>query len=214
MIPHEKIKNSTEPEFAVFCIENVAAKPGVNAERVYQAFTEKSDILNGCIVPEHEVLHTRSRKYIVDDLLIDFFLTLHYTKQYKQYKGSDLILLHLDFGSDIPIYVQIRNQIVLGIADGGLEEGERLPTIRALADECGINMMTVSKAYQLLKQEGYIRTDRRLGTVVCGISSGSAPKKETLDGLRLHLSELRMLGIDKEEALKICSRLYGEGTTG
>lgn len=42
----EKIKNSSELEFAVFCIENVAAKLGVNAERVYQAFTEQSDILN------------------------------------------------------------------------------------------------------------------------------------------------------------------------
>ena len=65
----EKIKNSSELEFVVFCIENVAAKLGVDAERVYQAFTEQSDILNGYIVPEYEVLHTQSREYIVDDLL-------------------------------------------------------------------------------------------------------------------------------------------------
>lgn len=64
-----KIKNFAELEFAVFCIENTAAKLGVAAERVYQAFTEKSDILNGYIVPEYEVLHTQSREYIVDDLL-------------------------------------------------------------------------------------------------------------------------------------------------
>ncbi len=64
-----KIKNSRELEFAVFCIENIAAKLGVNAERVYRAFTEKSDILNGYIVPEYEILHTQSREYIVDDLL-------------------------------------------------------------------------------------------------------------------------------------------------
>lgn len=63
------IKNSNELEFAVFCIENVAAKLGVGAERVYQAFTEKSNILNGYIVPEYEVLHTQGREYIVDDLL-------------------------------------------------------------------------------------------------------------------------------------------------
>ena len=66
---NEKIKNSSELEFVIFCIENVAAKLGVNAERVYQAFTEKSDILNGYIVPEYEVLHTQSREYIVDDIL-------------------------------------------------------------------------------------------------------------------------------------------------
>ena len=65
----EKIKNSNELEFVVFCIENVATKLGVEAERVYQAFTEKSDILNSYIVPEYEVLHTQSREYIVDDLL-------------------------------------------------------------------------------------------------------------------------------------------------
>ncbi len=66
---YEIIKNSNELEFAVFCIENVAEKLGVNAARVYQAFTEKSDILYGYIVPEYEVLHTQSREYIVNDLL-------------------------------------------------------------------------------------------------------------------------------------------------
>lgn len=69
MMPDKKIKSSRELEFAVFCIENVAVKLGVDAERIYRAFTEKSDILNGYIVPEYEVLHTQSREYIVDDLL-------------------------------------------------------------------------------------------------------------------------------------------------
>ena len=69
MMADEKIKNSNELEFAVFCIENVAAKLGVDAERIYQAFTEQSDILIGYIVPEYEVLHTQSREYIVADLL-------------------------------------------------------------------------------------------------------------------------------------------------
>lgn len=69
MMTDEKIKNSDELEFAVFCIENVAANLGVSAECVYQAFTEQSDILNGYIVPEYEVLHTQSREYIVGDLL-------------------------------------------------------------------------------------------------------------------------------------------------
>ena len=63
------IQNSNELEFAVFCIENVAVKLGVDAKRIYQAFTEKSDILHGYIVPEYEILHMQSREYIVDDLL-------------------------------------------------------------------------------------------------------------------------------------------------
>ena len=69
MMTDEKIKNSDELEFAIFCIENVAAKLGVDAERVYQAFTEQRDILNGYIVPEYEVLHTQGREYIVADIL-------------------------------------------------------------------------------------------------------------------------------------------------
>lgn len=69
------------------------------------------------------------------------------------------MLLQLDFESETPLYRQIRNQIVLGISTGRLASGERLPTIRALAEESGINMMTVSKAYQLLCREGYIRAD-------------------------------------------------------
>lgn len=69
MLQDEKIKNAQELEFAVFCIENVAEKLGVSAEKVYKAFTEKSDILNGYIVPEYEVLHTQSREYIVNELI-------------------------------------------------------------------------------------------------------------------------------------------------
>ena len=66
---NENIKNSRELEFAVFCIENVAARLGVDAKRVYQEFKKKSDILNGYIVPEYEILHTQSKEYIVDELL-------------------------------------------------------------------------------------------------------------------------------------------------
>ena len=121
------------------------------------------------------------------------------------------MLLHLDFGSDIPIYMQIRNQIVLGIADWKLAAGEKLPTVRALSEECGINMMTVSKAYQLLKQEGYIQTDRRAGAVVCYSTKQNGPKQETIEGLKLRLSELRLAGVSKEEALLLCRTLYEEG---
>ena len=69
MMPDGKIKNSRELEFAVFCIENVAAKLGVDAERVYRAFVEKDDILHGYIVPGYEILNTQSREYIVEELL-------------------------------------------------------------------------------------------------------------------------------------------------
>lgn len=65
----ENIRNKDELEFAVFCIENVAIKLGKNAEQVYKALTEQSDILNGYIIPEYETLHTKSKDYIVEDIL-------------------------------------------------------------------------------------------------------------------------------------------------
>ena len=77
------------------------------------------------------------------------------------------MLLRLDFSGDAPIYQQIRDQVVAAIASGELRPGERLPTIRALAEECGINMMTASKAYQLLKAEGYITSS---WTPACTVS--------------------------------------------
>lgn len=120
------------------------------------------------------------------------------------------LLLHLDFGSDIPIYQQIRDQIVVGIAGGRLPPGERLPTVRALAEESGVNTMTVSKAYQLLKQEGYLKTDRRSGTVVCPRPGRRRPEQVTLRALRVSLSELRLAGLSREEVLALCAGLYDE----
>ena len=117
------------------------------------------------------------------------------------------MLLHLDFGSDVPIYMQIRNQVVLGIADGALAPGDKLPTIRLMADEAGINMMTVSRAYQLLKQEGYISTDRRSGAVICAVGEHKLAKT-SLDGLRVIASEAKASGMDKEEFLALAEKFY------
>lgn len=68
-VNQQNIENSKELEFAVFCIENVAIKLGVNAEVVYDALTEKSNILNDYIIPEYEMLHTQGKEYIVDDII-------------------------------------------------------------------------------------------------------------------------------------------------
>ncbi|MBQ1322541.1 MAG: GntR family transcriptional regulator [Erysipelotrichaceae bacterium] len=120
------------------------------------------------------------------------------------------MILNFDFHSDVPIFMQIRNQIVIGIAEGKLKPGEQLPTIRALADESGINMMTVSKAYQILKQEGYITTDRRSGARVA-LKDDKAVNEKTMQQLRLAISELRLSGMKEEEILSLVSGIYQEG---
>lgn len=119
--------------------------------------------------------------------------------------------LVFDFESKTPIYQQLRDQIVVGIAEGKLSPGEKLPTIRALADESGINMMTVSKAYQMLNNEGYIVTDRRKGTLINYRREGKAPKEETLKELRVIISELQLAGLTKDEVLTLCKEYYEEG---
>mgnify|MGYP004490784009 CR=1 FL=1 len=69
MMNNKKIRNSNELDFAIFCIENIAAKLGVDAIDVYKALTKQSDILYNYIIPEYEVLHTQSKEYIIDDIL-------------------------------------------------------------------------------------------------------------------------------------------------
>lgn len=70
------------------------------------------------------------------------------------------MIIKINQRSEIPLYLQLRNQIVTGIGKGALKPGESLPTVRQLATDLGINSMTVSKAYQLLKAEGFLETDR------------------------------------------------------
>ena len=76
------------------------------------------------------------------------------------------MVIEIDFNSDEDIYVQLMNQIILGIATSRLQEGDTLPSVRQMADTIGINMHTVNKAYTLLKQEGFVSIDRRRGAVV------------------------------------------------
>lgn len=121
------------------------------------------------------------------------------------------MLLKLDFADETPIYMQIRNQIVLGIANGELKPGEKLPPIRTLAAETGVNTMTVNKAYQLLKQEGYLITDRRLGAMInpARVPEQHPPLTEQ-PALKLLISELYVDGVSKEELLAACNKLYDE----
>ncbi|HHW48788.1 MAG TPA: GntR family transcriptional regulator [Clostridiaceae bacterium] len=121
------------------------------------------------------------------------------------------MLLKLDFSSDVPIYLQIRNQIVMGIAEGKLSPGEKLPTVRALAVESGINVMTVNKAYALLKQEGYILADRRSGAIINpDIAKPGFISDKTKNDLKLVISEIKLAGVSREELLNLCGQLYDE----
>lgn len=74
--------------------------------------------------------------------------------------------IEIDFNSEEALYLQLRNQIIIGIATSQFQEGDALPSVRQLADTIGINMHTVNKAYSVLKQEGFVKVDRRKGAVI------------------------------------------------
>lgn len=76
------------------------------------------------------------------------------------------MLLKLDFQSDIPIYLQLKAEIIEGITTGQLKPGEALPSVRQLAADLGINMHTVNKTYNYLKQDGFILIHRQKGVVI------------------------------------------------
>lgn len=76
------------------------------------------------------------------------------------------MMLSVDGALEEPLYLQIRNQVVAGIATGELEPGQALPSVRSLASDLGINLHTVNKAYAVLRDEGYVRMRGRAGAVI------------------------------------------------
>ena len=119
------------------------------------------------------------------------------------------MIIKIDECSDVPIYMQIRNQIVMGISSGELKAGEQLPTVRALALEIGINTMTVSKTYQMLKNEGYIMTDRKNGARVReNIAQSGVISDDNKNELRRIVSEARISGVPKSELKKLIDEFY------
>ena len=109
----------------------------------------------------------------------------------------------------------MRNQIVTGIGKGALKPGESLPTVRQLATDLGINSMTVSKAYQLLKAEGFLETDRRRGSVVSlpdANSPGAAAafEEKLTDELELLTAEAKVHGMTLQDFLSFCTNAFLE----
>jgi DNA-binding transcriptional regulator YhcF (GntR family) len=120
------------------------------------------------------------------------------------------MVIRIDEFSDVPIYLQIRNQIVMGISDGKLTAGEQLPTVRALAMEMGVNTMTVSKAYQLLKTEGYILTDRKNGARVrYEMEQRGRISDADKNELKRIVSEARLSGVTKKDIHSMVDEFYG-----
>ena len=124
------------------------------------------------------------------------------------------MIIKIDFESEEAIYIQLRNQIIMGIATDRIHEGDSLPSVRQLAENIGINMHTVNKAYTVLKQEGYIKLDRRRGAVI----ALDIDKIRSIERLREELSVLLARSvcknISREEVHDLVDEIYDYYTVG
>lgn len=120
------------------------------------------------------------------------------------------MIIEIDFNSEEAIYIQLRNQIIIGIAKSKFQEGDTLPSVRQLADNIGINMHTVNKAYSVLKQEGFIKLDRRKGAVIALDVDKIRAIEEMKQELRVLLAKGRCKNISAEEIHQIIDEIYCE----
>ena len=120
----------------------------------------------------------------------------------------------IDFNSDEAIYMQLRNQIIYGIATSQIQEGDNLPSVRELAEYIGINMHTVNKAYTILKQEGYVKLDRRKGAVIAIDIDKIQAIEDMKDELRVVLAKAICRNIGCKEVYEVVQEIFEEFERG
>ena len=120
------------------------------------------------------------------------------------------MLIEIDFNSDEAIYVQLCNQIIMGIATDQLKIGETLPSVRQLADTVGINMHTVNKAYNVLRREGFLQLDKRRGAVISIDVNKLQALEELQEKMRILLAHGSCKKITREEVHEIVDLIYDE----
>ena len=118
------------------------------------------------------------------------------------------MMIEIDFNSDEAIYLQLRNQIILGIATAQFHEGDSLPSVRQLADTIGINMHTVNKAYTVLKQEGFVKVDRRRGAVIAIDIDKIRTMNEIQKELQVIIAKGSCKNISREEFHMLIDEIY------
>lgn len=119
------------------------------------------------------------------------------------------MIVEIDFNSEEAIYIQLRNQIVVGIATSRLKEGDTLPSVRQLAETAGINMHTVNKAYSVLRSEGFIKINRRGAVIALDIDKLKA-MEEIKTELLLLLAKASLKNITASEIHEMIDEIYTE----
>ena len=118
------------------------------------------------------------------------------------------MLLKIKLESETPIYLQVRDQIVAGVAKGELTPGDPLPSVRELARDIGVNYHTVNKAYALLRDEGYVKVYGRRGVVISKppvVDETFIKEMETI--LQKLMAEAKSKGMETDEVVRFAERL-------
>lgn len=114
--------------------------------------------------------------------------------------------------SSIPIYEQIKNSIIEQIMNDELKEDEAIPSIRNLASDIKISVMTIKKAYDELEAEGYIISRQGKGTFVAPKNNAMA-KEKAQKGIEEYITKIidiaNKYDIDKKEVIDIFDLLNG-----
>ena len=118
------------------------------------------------------------------------------------------MVIEIDFNSDEAIYMQLCNQIVIGIATARIREGDVLPSVRQMAEQIGINMHTVNKAYSVLRQEGLVTIDRRKGAVVAIDVDKIGALEELKEQLLVLLAKSSCKNITRGEVHQLIDEIY------
>jgi GntR family transcriptional regulator len=120
------------------------------------------------------------------------------------------MLIQIDPLSPVPLYQQLRDRVVEAIAAAELHPGDQLASVRQVAEQFGINTATVAKGYELLKQEGLVRTHRRSGSVVARGPASAAPSPgfaaDWTARLRTLLAEAVAQGLPPADIQQIAAR--------
>lgn len=120
------------------------------------------------------------------------------------------MIVTIDFNSDEALYIQLCNQIILGIAAAEIHNGDSLPSVREMADDIGINMHTVNKAYSILRQEGYVKLDRRKGAFVSLDYDKLQAVERLKEQLRVIMARAICKDISREEMHQAVDQIYDE----
>jgi GntR family transcriptional regulator len=170
-------------------------------------------------VPGHGCIHSFSGKWwmcvgdqtgyqkTLNRIVLYIIEQICYNKSRTEWRGK--MIIHIEPHADTPIYTQLTNQIIEGIARGNMRPGDSLPSVRALAGDLGVNMHTVNKSYHELEKRGIIRIIPKSGAVIQPVLvTPESPHYEHLTHeLKTAIAEALVLGIQAEQVEELVTTI-------